>query len=88
MQTESDMVFNLIEAEFQKLSLSKQKELLQSLIHKLGITYSDKVPVAPLQSNENESIPSRRIVGLHEGKGWISDDFDDELPDEFWGGRV
>lgn len=25
-----------------------------------------------------------RILGLHEGQGWISDDFTDELPDTFW----
>jgi antitoxin (DNA-binding transcriptional repressor) of toxin-antitoxin stability system len=25
-----------------------------------------------------------RVAGLHTGAIWISDDFDDELPDEFW----
>jgi antitoxin (DNA-binding transcriptional repressor) of toxin-antitoxin stability system len=30
----------------------------------------------------------QRIPGLHEGQGWMSDDFNDPLPDEFWGGRV
>ena len=27
-----------------------------------------------------------RIIGLHEhlGHAWMSDDFDDPLPDEFW----
>ncbi len=29
----------------------------------------------------------KRVVGLHEGQGWISDDFNDELPDEFWFGE-
>ena len=29
-----------------------------------------------------------RIAGLHEGQGWISDDFNEPLPDEFWGERV
>lgn len=32
--------------------------------------------------------PSQRIAGLHEGQGWISEDFNDPLPDEFWNGRV
>ena len=27
-----------------------------------------------------------RVVGLHKGEGWISDDFNDPLPDEFWTG--
>lgn len=29
--------------------------------------------------------PKQRILGLGEGTTWMSDDFDDELPDEFWG---
>lgn len=29
-----------------------------------------------------------RVAGLHEGQGWISEDFNDPLPDEFWNGRV
>jgi hypothetical protein len=27
-----------------------------------------------------------RILGLHKGSMWLSDDFDDPLPDEFWFG--
>lgn len=29
-----------------------------------------------------------RIAGLNRGKIWISDDFDDPLPDKFWMGTV
>jgi hypothetical protein len=31
----------------------------------------------------------KRILGLHEhlGEAWLSDDFDAELPDEFWFGK-
>ncbi|NOT60228.1 MAG: DUF2281 domain-containing protein [Acidobacteria bacterium] len=29
-----------------------------------------------------------RVMGLFEGQGWVSEDFDAPLPDEFWGGRV
>ena len=29
-----------------------------------------------------------RIAGLHEGKIWISDDFDEPLPDSFWLGTA
>jgi len=32
--------------------------------------------------------PPSRIAGLREGQGWVSEDFDDPLPDEFWAGRV
>ena len=31
----------------------------------------------------SEQIP-QRIAGLHEGEIWMSDDFNDPLPDEFW----
>jgi len=35
--------------------------------------------------HEAESSPApQRVLGLHEGMGWISDDFNDPLPDEFW----
>jgi hypothetical protein len=29
-------------------------------------------------------VPEKRILGLHEGKGWMSDDFNEPLPDDFW----
>ncbi len=37
----------------------------------------------------SESTDKPRILGLHAhlGKAWMSDDFDDELPDEFWLGE-
>jgi prevent-host-death family protein len=28
-----------------------------------------------------------RVPGLNEGEAWISDDFDAELPEEFWLGK-
>lgn len=31
-------------------------------------------------------VQKPRIAGLHAGMGWVSDDFDDPLPDEFWTG--
>jgi len=30
----------------------------------------------------------RRVPGLHTGAIWISDDFDEALPDEFWTGAA
>ncbi len=32
-----------------------------------------------------QTAPKPRIAGLGKGKTWMSDDFDDELPEEFWG---
>ncbi|MEA5597760.1 DUF2281 domain-containing protein [Rivularia sp. UHCC 0363] len=40
-----------------------------------------------IQQLSNQEKPKRRIFGLHEGKGWISEDFNDPLPDEFWIGE-
>lgn len=28
--------------------------------------------------------PSARVAGLHAGAAWISENFDDPLPDNFW----
>lgn len=39
------------------------------------------------QSQPSQNIKKRRVAGLHEGMGWISDDFNEPLPDEFWMGE-
>jgi len=40
------------------------------------------------KKNQVETKPKKkRIAGLHQGQGWISDDFNDELGDEFWFGE-
>ncbi|MCY7376391.1 MAG: DUF2281 domain-containing protein [Pyrinomonadaceae bacterium] len=40
------------------------------------------------EKNQVETKPTKkRIAGLHQGQGWISDDFNDELGDEFWFGE-
>lgn len=41
-------------------------------------------PVARIAAVERAVVQSTRILGLHEGEGWISDDFTDELPASFW----
>ncbi len=40
-------------------------------------------------AEEQPDTNKPRILGLHAhlGKAWMSDDFDDELPDEFWFGE-
>lgn len=40
----------------------------------------------PLTGASPERTP--RILGLHAGMIWISDDFTDPLPDEFWFGEA
>ena len=40
--------------------------------------------ITPIAEAE-KTLPKQRILGLGEGTTWMSDDFNDELPDEFWG---
>lgn len=40
--------------------------------------------ITPIEETE-QTEPKKRIFGLGKGKTWMSEDFDDELPDEFWG---
>jgi antitoxin (DNA-binding transcriptional repressor) of toxin-antitoxin stability system len=40
--------------------------------------------ITPIVEAE-QPTPKPRVFGLGKGKTWMSDDFDDELPDEFWG---
>ncbi len=40
------------------------------------------------EKEQNQPKPKKkRVAGLHQGQGWISDDFNDELGDEFWFGE-
>jgi antitoxin (DNA-binding transcriptional repressor) of toxin-antitoxin stability system len=53
-------------------------------------TRDDKpvVKLVPVAQEEPVSVlPKKRVFGLHRGQIWVSDDFDDELPDEFWLGE-
>ncbi len=34
-----------------------------------------------------QETPKKRVMGLHKGKIWMSDDFNDPLPDELWMGK-
>jgi hypothetical protein len=29
-------------------------------------------------------VKQPRVLGLHQGRGWIAKDFNDSFPDEFW----
>ena len=39
------------------------------------------LPIEPIE----KTIRKQRIFGLGKGKSWLSEDFNNELPDEFWG---
>lgn len=59
-----------------QLTPVEQLEVIQALSRALQQQYVKKEPDA--------TVPQPRILGLHAGKLWMSDDFDAELPDEFW----
>ncbi len=40
--------------------------------------------ITPIAEVEQVEL-KQRVAGLGKGTMWMSDDFDDELPDEFWG---
>ncbi len=54
-------------------------------------TQDDKpvLRLAPVAEPEPaiEAPKKKRIAGLNRGQIWVSDDFDDPLPDEFWLGE-
>jgi hypothetical protein len=36
---------------------------------------------------DQSMLKQPRVLGLHKGMGWISEDFNASLPDEFWTGE-
>jgi Protein of unknown function (DUF2281) len=40
-----------------------------------------------LEKQKQPSQKKPRVAGLHAGQTWISKDFDEPLPDEFWLGK-
>ncbi len=76
------MVTKKIDLDTTHLTL---EELLGELnSHTEVLLTRGQAPVARIASAETVDAPSARVLGLHEGQGWISDDFTDELPATFW----
>lgn len=42
-------------------------------------------PIAKITPIKKPKEVKKRTAGLGKGTMWMSEDFDDELPDEFWG---
>lgn len=52
------------------------------------VTLEDGVKgVTVVQVAAEATAPKKRVLGLQPGSIWISDDFDDPLPDSFWMGE-
>jgi len=67
-------------AAARQLSPADKLEIIQALSRELQRQYVDTTTVSSSPS------ATQRIAGLDKGAVWMSDDFDDELPDEFWFG--
>jgi antitoxin (DNA-binding transcriptional repressor) of toxin-antitoxin stability system len=63
------------------------KKLLEIVASGVDVVLmDDKSPVARVVSMP-QKVNKPRVPGLSAGKIWISPDFDDPLPDEFWLGN-
>lgn len=52
------------------------------------VLYKEDLPVARVSPVVGTvPVASTRVPGLHAGTTWVSEDFDDPLPDEFWLGE-
>ena len=68
------MTFNELVQQIESLSIAERKRLISVIVDSIATTTTQ---------------PQReRIPGLHAGSTiWVSDDFDDPLPDSFWLGE-
>lgn len=78
------METKLIDVKTEDVPLQKLLELVASGLD--VVLAEGKSPVARLVAVPRK-VKTQRILGLHAGKMWISPDFDDPLPDEFWLGN-
>ena len=53
------------------------------LLAVLDFIQSTKAKITQVSNQSN----TPRIAGLHKGEIWMSEDFNDSLPDEFWLGE-
>ncbi|CAN5454444.1 hypothetical protein BH24DEI1_BH24DEI1_17250 [soil metagenome] len=56
------------------------EELQQEVLDYASYLLEKRAPLYRQQGRE-------RVAGLHEGQGWVSDDFDAPLPESFWLGN-
>jgi hypothetical protein len=75
------MVSIQVEIEFDELL-----KIVDQLPDEKKRALSEHLAEAGLTTLEGELPKKGRILGMHPGSIWMSDDFDDPLPDEFWFG--
>ncbi|MEH2280961.1 MAG: DUF2281 domain-containing protein [Nostoc sp.] len=65
-------------------STSKLIAKLQTLAPEQQQQVLDFVEFLAQKYAQPQQSPQKRVLGLNQDKIWISDDFNDPLPDEFW----
>lgn len=73
--------------DFTTLIIDKVKDLPPEKQQEI-LDFAEFVSNKYHQDKEKESKQKKRIAGLHKGKGWISDDFNDPLPPEILGNII
>jgi hypothetical protein len=68
-----------------EIDLNKTPLTLEELLAELSsqteiLLTREGTPLARIAAPATKTAIGERILGLHEGQGWISDDFTDELP--------
>ena len=79
MTSQTVNITEVLIAKLQSLPREQQQTLLdfvEFLEHKN--TQSQPIPTQPAQ---------QRVLGLNQGEIWMSEDFNEPLPDEFWMGE-
>jgi predicted DNA-binding antitoxin AbrB/MazE fold protein len=71
----------------QTLEMVSENGVLRPVNGDLPIPHGEHVHVVLPVKEQTDAQPKPRIAGLHAGMIWMSDDFDDELPDSFWLGE-
>lgn len=68
------MTFEDMVVQVHELTISQRKALINVIVDSL----TEGLRPTPMK---------KRTPNLHAGQVWMSDDFDDELPDSFWLGE-
>ncbi|MCC5625940.1 DUF2281 domain-containing protein [Nostoc sp. CHAB 5715] len=68
-------------------STSKLIAKLQTLAPEQQQQVLDFVEFLAQKYAQPQQSPQEQVLGLNQGKIWISDDFNEPLPDEFWLGE-
>ncbi|MGA7932139.1 MAG: DUF2281 domain-containing protein [Kovacikia sp.] len=84
MTTSTDAIDELIQ-KCQALPPDLQQQVINFVEFLLSKHVTNQEAVEQ-KGTESEAKP-KRILGLHRGQVWMSDNFDAPLPDEFWLGE-